>query len=240
MIVPLRTQELQEGAGVTVRRLFPTVYHQHHDPFVLLDEFTVTPPAHFPEHPHRGFEAVTYILAGGFRHRDSLGNDVTVYEHSLQRFTAGRGIVHAEYPVEQGAHGLQLWITLPRALKDILPDYQAVRAEELPTEILRGGQRRILIGQGSPLHLHTPVEYSDIELSAGARYEYAIPQGWQGFVYVLQGTVRIGPERLQRGEGALLSNELLLYCFAPEPARFVLAVGKPWHESIRLLGSAVL
>jgi redox-sensitive bicupin YhaK (pirin superfamily) len=101
--------ETFEGAGARVKRLFPTSQLRNFDPFVLLDEFLVEPPASFPSHPHRGFKAITYMLEGGFHHTDDLGNDSIVLAGGLQKFTAGRGIVHSELPGTKGLNrGLQL------------------------------------------------------------------------------------------------------------------------------------
>ena len=125
--------ETAEGAGAIVKRVFPTGQLKHFDPFPLLDEFNIEPPAGFPEHPHGGFEAVTYMLQGGFHHTDNLGNDSTVMAGGAQRFTAGKPIMHSELPGTEGSNrGLQLWIRLPTKLRDLEPTYQQVDPKDIP------------------------------------------------------------------------------------------------------------
>ncbi len=123
----------QEGDNAEVNRLFPLPGRlMHYDPFVLWDEFTVQPGAGFPTHPHRGFEAITYVFSGEMQHADNLGNTSTVGPGGAQRFTAGRGIEHSEMPGEtQATRGIQLWINLPQRLKQLDPDYQEVPASRL-------------------------------------------------------------------------------------------------------------
>ncbi|MEN3026399.1 MAG: pirin family protein [Chlorobiota bacterium] len=238
MIQRIPSAQRYEGEGAQVRRLFPTLQQRTIDPFVLFDEFDVVPPAHFPDHPHSGFEAVTYLMEGGFRHRDNLGNDSTVLAGGAQRFTAGSGIVHAEYPIGDRVHGLQLWIVLPQALKGIEPSYQAV--PQLAWETYDGVYRCWIVGGSSPIQLHTPVEYLAVRLSAGHQYWHMLPSGWQGFAYVLQGEVRLNDVPLRTAEGAVIREEEQLFCTAVEDARWVLAIGKPWQETIRLYGGSVL
>ncbi|GBD06861.1 Quercetin 2,3-dioxygenase [bacterium HR21] len=229
---------MREGAGAEVRRLFPTFDARPHDPFVLLDEFTVTPPAAFPEHAHQGFEAVTYLLEGAFRHRDSLGNDSVVGTGGAQRFTAGRGIRHAEEPVGGTARGLQLWVVLPLALRGCEPSYQAVA--HLSWEECEGGERCWIVGGSSPLQLRTPVEYVLFRLRPGAQIVHPIPKGWNGFAYVLAGTGSINGQLVRRGDGVLVQDERHFHCRAAEEMQLVVACGQPWREPIRLYGGAVL
>ena len=121
-----------EGDGVMVKRLMPRQGLMNFDPFVLMDHFDIEGGG-FPDHPHRGFEAITYMLDGGMQHVDNLGNKSVVYAGGLQRFTAGKGLVHSEMP--QGrAQGIQLWINLPKRLKQMQPSYQQVDAEDIPSD----------------------------------------------------------------------------------------------------------
>jgi len=235
---------MKEGAGARVRRLFPTEHCRHLDPFVLLDEFTVTPPAAFPEHAHGGFEAVTYMLGGAFRHRDDLGNDEAVRVGGVQRFTAGKRIVHAELPGGEGvSHGLQLWVNLPRELKEMAPDYQAVAPAEIPEEQVGGVRRRTVVGNGSPVGLHTRVRYVDVTLSPEAGdaigYEDQIPVGWNGLIYVLEGEVGLSGKTLRPGRAVLFEGGGELEVTAEATSRFVVIAGEPHEEPIRLRGSFV-
>ena len=122
----------KEGRGATVRRIFPGPDIRHLDPFVLLDDFGVRRPAGFPMHPHRGFEAFTYMIEGAFFHKDNLGNESEIFAGGTQRFTSGKGAWHSEMPSTDGRNrGLQLWVNLPRRLKPMPPDYEGTAAKLL-------------------------------------------------------------------------------------------------------------
>lgn len=122
-----QVKEVAEGDGVDVKRLFPVPGRMNFDPFVLWDHFDILPGKGFPDHPHRGFEAITYMFSGGMNHQDNLGNASFVESGGAQRFTAGSGIVHSEMPAETGrSNGIQLWINLPKRLKTLPASYQQV------------------------------------------------------------------------------------------------------------------
>lgn len=229
-----------EGAGARVRRLFPTQRLKHVDPFVLLDEFTVTPPAAFPDHPHGGFEAVTYMLEGAFRHRDNIGNDEVVSAGGAQRFTAGKRIVHAELPAGEGtSHGIQLWVNLPGKLKEIDPDYQLVPPEQIPETDKDGTLVRTVLGDGSPVALHTEVRLLDVTVTNGASFHEEVRENWNGLVYVLQGEVSLKNTVIGRGEAVVFSGGGDARVMADEAARFLLLAGKPHGEPILQRGSFV-
>ena len=135
-----------EGDGVDVKRLFPLPGFMNFDPFVLWDHFDIGAGRGFPNHPHRGFEAITYMFAGGMNHKDNLGNESFVTAGGAQRFTAGSGLVHSEMPAEQGqSNGIQLWINLPQRLKQSAPEYQQVNEDKFPVKKIAGGQVKILL-----------------------------------------------------------------------------------------------
>ncbi len=234
--------ETEEGDGARVRRLFPTGAMRDHDPFVLLDEFDLRPPAGFPEHPHRGFEALTYMLEGGFHHRDDMGNESTVMAGGAQRFTAGgRGIVHSEMPGAKGRNrGLQLWVKLPARLKGVQPSYQQVDGPSIPEAAGNGWRARILVGEGSPVRLSTPVRYLDVRLDAWATFEDEVPEGWRGLLYVLDGRVTVEGQEVRSGSAATLAPGSLPKVSAVDgPAHFVLLLGVPIGEPIIHRGSFV-
>jgi hypothetical protein len=223
-----------------VRRLFPTRRQQHIDPFVLLDEFTVKPTAGFPDHPHGGFEAVTYMLDGAFQHRDNLGNDQMVSAGGVQRFTAGKRIVHAELPgTEKTSHGLQLWVNLPQRLKKIEPTYQPVPSDEIPEKEEEGVRVRTVVGAGSPVELRTAVRYVDVTLGSEGVFTEQIPADWNGLVYVLDGAVDLGEETISPGKAAIFRGGGEVRAKAEEPSRFVVIAGAPHEEPIRQRGSFV-
>jgi len=146
-----------EGDGVTVNRLMPVHALRNYDPFVLWDHFDISGGG-FPDHPHRGFEAITYLFDGGMNHADNLGNKGIVYAGGAQRFTAGSGMVHSEFP-DGRAHGIQLWINLPKRLKGIEPDYQQIQADMIPESNDAGVSIRTIVGGAGAITLHTEVEH---------------------------------------------------------------------------------
>ncbi|MEZ4295411.1 MAG: pirin family protein [Polyangiaceae bacterium] len=192
-----------DGRGARVRRIFPTRMTGYQDPFVLLDDFSVGAPAGFPEHPHRGFEAFTYMIDGSFHHKDNLGNDSVVHTGGTQRFTSGRGARHSEMPVGGGENrGLQLWVNLPRSLKKMEPEYEAVHGNDLPEAERAGVITRTIVGPQSKVRLRTAVRYLHLQMKAGSRLEDEVPAGHTGLVYVAEGRVKIGDLDMASGEGA--------------------------------------
>jgi redox-sensitive bicupin YhaK (pirin superfamily) len=235
----VRGRPSTDGAGAALRRIFPQAPGDHLDPFVLLDDFGVAPPAGFPTHPHRGFEAFTYMLDGGFEHRDNLGNVSTVSTGGVQLFTSGRGARHSEMPARpQINRGLQLWINLPQHRKGIDPRYAAHAAATLPEHAERDVRVRTVVGPQSPVQLETDVRYLDLTLPSGTRWSTEQPDDWQGLLYVVDGQVRVGDVDLARGEGAVLRpGELGL--LARVDSRAVWIAGRAHREPIRQHGPYV-
>ncbi len=219
-----------EGDGVEVKRLMPVANMRNFDPFVLWDHFDITAGG-FPDHPHRGFEAITYMFAGGMQHADNLGNRGTVHGGGAQRFTAGRGIVHSEMPAGHAA-GIQLWINLPGRLKGIDPDYQQVEKDEVPVIEFDGGTVHTIVGEGGPIQLKTEVEYLDVSLNAGATFERAIAEGFRGLVYLVEGEGSINGETISSGSAAYVDSESSLTITATEECRFMWCFGHPHGEPI--------
>jgi len=237
----VRAYETDEGDGARVNRLFPSRAMRDLDPFVLLDEFYLSPPAGFPDHPHRGFEAVTFMLEGEFHHRDMLGNDSIVAAGGVQRFTAGRGLVHSEIPGRGVRNrGLQLWVNLPRRLKRVAPSYQQVGPESIPVSRGDSSTVRTIVGEGSPVRLQTPVRYLDISLEPVGTYLGSIPQDWSGLVYILDGQVSLHGNEAWHGDSIeLVPGETFSIMSLRAPARLVLLSGKPNGEPIIHNGSFV-
>lgn len=232
--------ETAEGAGATVKRLFPTRNIMHFDPFVLLDEFFVKSPAGFPSHPHGGFEAITYLLEGGFHHVDNIGNDSIVLAGGLQKFTAGKGIVHSEMPGTKGMNrGLQLWIRLPTRLHDLDPDYQQVEPRDVPEKDADGIHVRVVAGGESAVKLHTAITYLDVTLLPTHRFAYDADPKANMFLYVLEGVLSVDNSKIHEGEVGLLTLGERVEATAEEKARFVLVGGRPHGEPIILRGSYV-
>ncbi|KAF9200438.1 hypothetical protein BGZ49_009339 [Haplosporangium sp. Z 27] len=180
---------------------------RNHDPFLLLDEFTLNSKGGFPDHPHRGFEAVTYMLSGQMQHEDFTGKEGTVGPGDLQWMTAGKGVMHCEMPVkdpnssgsndEPTIHGLQLWVNLSQKDKMCEPGYQGLRDHQIPrVKATEGVEVKVIAGEAhgakSKIFTRTPIMYLDYKMKSNSSVEVAIPQEFEGFVYMLAGKAYFG------------------------------------------------
>ncbi len=225
--------ETEEGDGAIVKRLFPTEKIRYYDPFVLLDEFFVKPSTGFPPHEHKGFEAITYMLDGSFKHKDNIGNDIEIFPGGAQLFTAGKGIVHSEMPGKSKMnHGLQLWINLPRKKKGVEPSYQ--KEEKLPTFKKDYAEIIIIIGERSKLKLNTKVIYKDIKLRG--KINIKVDRGFNGFLYVLKGKIKAGNTEAAATEAIFFNEDIVV---ESKNSRFVYVSGKPHNEPIHQNGPFV-
>lgn len=221
-----------DGRDATLARLFPSPGLPNLDPFVLLDDFDVHVPAGFPEHGHRGFEAFTYMLDGAFEHRDSMGNDSTIGPGGIQRFNSGAGARHSEMPGTPGSNrGLQLWVNLPRAKKQMQPEYQGVAGDAMPVDERDRQRIHTIVGDASPAALHTEVEYLDVTLLADGSFDRVIPAGYSTLLYVIDGQLRVGEREIARGH-ALVLGEGELRAHGKAGARLAFLRGKPHGEPI--------
>ena len=213
----IASQPTTEGAGVRLRRALGHRGLGMLDPFLMLDEFQTDDPndylAGFPDHPHRGFETVTYMIDGAMEHKDSVGNRGRLGPGSAQWMTAGRGIVHSEMPKQERGRmwGFQLWVNLPAARKMIPPRYQDIPTDRIAQTTHEGAQVRVVAG--SCLGLTGPVQgidvdptFIDVSLDKGALFSQPLPETHNAFVYLTQGSMRIGPSKrqVQKGELAVL------------------------------------
>ncbi|XP_038658657.1 pirin isoform X2 [Scyliorhinus canicula] len=188
--------EQSEGVGAQVRRSIGQRELKNLDPFLLLDEFKVSKPAGFPDHPHRGFETVTYMLNGSFEHEDFCGHKGTINPGDLQWMTAGRGIVHCEMPSsDEPGHGLQLWVNLKSLNKMVAPRYQELQSKTIPKPSTDGVTVAVISGEAlgskSQVYTHTPMMYLDFTLKNGASHIQPVPKGWTAFIYTLAGYVHV-------------------------------------------------
>ncbi|GAB9472127.1 Pirin-like protein [Globisporangium polare] len=245
--------EQSEGAGATVRRSIGTPKLRNLDPFLMLDEFNVGLPGGFPDHPHRGFETVTYVLPtskGHMCHEDFLGNKGELRSGDLQWMTPGRGIMHAEMPASvEKAHGLQLWINLPKAKKIMEPRYQEINREEVPhvfnakkdvEAIVFAGE---VFGTTGPIQTEAPVTYIHFILKEGASLEYDIPQGHNTFVYMLSGSGKCAGTSIQAHEAIVLEKEgdgVHLEASANEGLEVIIMSGQPLKEPVVQYGPFVM
>ena len=232
--------EVSEGDGVDVKRLFPVPGRMNHDPFVLWDHFEIGAGRGFPDHPHRGFEAITYMFSGGMNHKDNLGNESFVTAGGAQRFTAGSGMVHSEMPAERGSsNGIQLWINLPKRLKRIQPSYQQVDSELFPLHKLDGVSVTRIVGEGSPLALNTEVEYQHIKLEKGAEFAASITPGLRGLIYMVDGDLQVNQVEVTAKQALFIEEEAELVMHAVEAAEFMYCIGRPHGEPIHQHGPFV-
>jgi len=209
-----------EGGGFVVRRTFPSTRLDMVDPFLLLDhmgpsDYAPGEAVGAPDHPHRGFETVTYMLEGAFEHRDSSGGGGYLGPGDVQWMTAGAGIVHSEEPAERirrdggRVHGLQLWVNLPRADKMSPPRYQEIKADEIPvTEPAPGARVKVVagdvLGVRGPVAVHSPIVYLHAKLQAGAAIDVPVPDGHQVFAYVISGRGQFGADETEASESQLV------------------------------------
>ena len=246
-------QPTSDGAGVRLNRVIGTAALPDLDPFLMLDEFRSDNAgdyiAGFPDHPHRGFETVTYMLAGRMRHGDNQGNTGLLRPGSVQWMTAGRGIVHSEMPEQEDGlmWGFQLWVNLPARDKMIAPAYQDIDPERIPeVRPAEGVAIRVLAGSagGATGPVAAPATqplYLDIALDARTRHVQAVDPGHNGFVYVFEGTARIGGTVLPRGTlGVLGPGETVEAGAEGGPARFILVAGRPLREPVVKYGPFVM
>jgi quercetin 2,3-dioxygenase len=243
-VAVLPAQPTLDGQGARVHRVFPAAGQGPLDPFVLLDEFEVTPPAGFPMHPHRGFEAFTYMVEGSFHHQDNLGNSSVIHGGGTQRFTSGSGAWHSEMPGTGGgaARGLQLWVNLPRRLKKMDPSYGGVPGERIPQARDRHLLVRTVVGEHagvrSPVTLETGVKYVDVAFTAAGELAEWIDRGWEALLYVLRGRVMVGDTMLAERHAARLGPGLASV-LGDAGSRVVLLEGRPHNEPIYQRGPFV-
>ena len=225
--------ETFEGDGVIVRRLFPVAGQRNHDPFVLWDHFNIEAGTGFPTHPHRGFEAITYLFSGSMEHADNLGNQSTIGPGGAQRFTAGRGIVHSEMPGTGGTtQGIQLWINLPKRLKQIEPAYQEIQAAEIPVTQWDGGSLHTIVGKQGPVQLQTPVDYFELNLNPGGHFAWTPELGHQGLIYVVSGDATINQQLLETGFAMLINQPEPIAFDSASGAKIMVCFGGPHQEPI--------
>ncbi|XP_040017851.2 pirin [Gasterosteus aculeatus] len=243
--------EQAEGVGARVRRSIGRKELRHLDPFLMLDEFRVRKPAGFPDHPHRGFETVTYVLEGVTAHEDFCGHSGRLEAGDLQWMTAGQGVVHAEMPVsEEPVVGLQLWVNLPSRDKMVEPAYQELKGSEVPKASQGGVTVSVISGEAlgakSKVYTRTPTFYLDFRLQRGATHVQPVPSGWTTFIYTLSGTIHAGPDEEQQkvephhtvvfGDGDCVKVENK----GAEVSRFVLIAGEPIKEPVVQRGPFVM
>ncbi|HTQ00178.1 MAG TPA: pirin family protein [Casimicrobiaceae bacterium] len=248
-------QPTSDGAGVKLTRVLTQPLQRRLDPFLMLDAFGTDDPQDyiggFPNHPHRGFETVTYMIAGRMRHRDNAGHEGLLTNGSVQWMTAGRGIIHSELPEQEDGRmeGFQLWLNLPAKDKMRAPWYRDIGSDEIPEFTTPEGVRvRVIAGAshgvtGAMQREATEPLYLDIELPAGASFEQSLPADHNAFVYVYRGGVKIDGTDVPVQRMAILRNGKLadgVRITSPAASRVLLIAGKPLGEPIAQYGPFVM
>jgi redox-sensitive bicupin YhaK (pirin superfamily) len=253
----IRGMATSDGAGVKLTRVIGSPQLMELDPFLMLDEFGTDRAedyiAGFPDHPHRGFETVTYMLDGRMRHRDNHGNSGLLVPGSVQWMSAGRGLVHSEMPEQQEGRmrGFQLWINLPARLKMSEPRYQEYGPEQIPVvDAAPGARVKVIAGEAAGVRgpIDQPATapiYLDLQLDAGASFNQPLPAAHNAFLYVYEGALAVG------GEGAttpLAAQELAVLGHGDQvrvtstsgATRAILVAGQPLREPVARYGPFVM
>lgn len=248
----IQAMEVTEGAGVTVHRTIGTPALRNLDPFLMLDHFRSDDPndyiAGFPDHPHRGFITLTYMLDGHMLHQDSMGNKGDLRSGGAQWMKAASGVIHSEMPQQTAGlmRGFQLWINLPAREKMSAPAYQEFSPEAIPVVNEPGRQVRILLGsyqgQEGPIRdPHTRVQYLDIKLDKEQAFEMPLEAGMQAFIYIFEGGAEVQGTNLPQHSFAVLDEGNMFRITAgKQGTRLILVAGQPLHEPIVQYGPFVM
>ncbi|TAM87734.1 pirin family protein, partial [bacterium] len=260
-IVP--APQFEEGGGFIVHRPFPTAQIDHVDPFLLLDEMG---PVTYgkgeaigaPDHPHRGFETVTYLLAGEMQHRDSAGHAGALRPGDVQWMTAGAGVVHSEMPSDAmmrdgGAmHGFQIWVNLPRADKMTRPRYQEIPGERIPSWRSADGRASVKVISGdvestrAVIETHTPIVFLHLTLEPGASFTQPIAAGFNAFAFIFEGALEAGGSTgvVRPHAAAIFGHDgdavTLRAAQGHEALQALLLAGKPIGEPVARYGPFVM
>jgi len=257
----IKARHQTEGGGFKVRRPLPSAGLRYLDPILLIDEMG---PVDYgpgeavgaPDHPHRGFETVTYMLDGEFEHRDSAGHAGRLQPGDVQWMTAGRGVVHSEMPathiMERGGrvHGFQIWVNLPARLKMTQPRYQEVAASSIPEAVSDDGLARVRVIAGEALGVsaridtHTPIVYQHWILQPGAQVSQSLPSDCNAMLYVFSGAIESSGKALLDGELGILgkgdSVDLSVPAAAKDTAQLLLLGGEALGEPVVQHGPFVM
>lgn len=249
-------QATSDGAGVKLTRVLTHQLQRRLDPFLMLDAFGTDKPEDyiggFPDHPHRGFETISYMLAGRMRHRDSAGHEGLLQQGGVQWMTAGRGVIHSELPeqVEGRMEGFQLWLNLSAKDKMCAPWYRDIQSAEIPELITPEGVTvRVISGashgvSGAMQREVTEPLYLDLHMPAGTSFTQALLPAFNAFVYVYRGEIRIVDRQVPQQRMAILKNNAgsdgIILNADDAPARVLLIAGRPLNEPIVQYGPFVM
>lgn len=248
-----------EGAGFAVRRPFPTGAVDHYGPFLLLDEMGPADNAPgeakgAPDHPHRGFETVTYLLDGEIEHADSVGNRGVIHPGEVQWMTAGAGIVHSELPTDKilrdggRVHGFQLWVNLPMSAKMHRPRYQDLTKDRIPIVDIDGGQAVVIAGEAydtrGAAETFLPITYVHVSLGPGVSNVLDAPGDQVAFLYIFGGDATILPSRqaVVEGDSVFFDAEPgpLSFEAGPSGVDMLVGIAEPLNEPVVRYGPFVM
>jgi redox-sensitive bicupin YhaK (pirin superfamily) len=246
-----------EGGGFVVRRPFPTAGLRHADPFLLLDEmgpvdYAPGEAVGAPDHPHRGFETVTYVLDGEMQHEDSAGHLGKLASGDVQWMTAGRGIVHSEMPSrafqDRGGrmHGFQIWVNLPKRDKMMAPRYQEISRDQIPEGTSADGLAKVKVVAGEALgakaviETRTPISYLHFTLKSGAKADVPLPRDHAAYVYVFEGDAVVSGKDVREGQLAMMGEGDSLDLAASGDAQLLVLSGVPLNEPVVQYGPFVM
>lgn len=253
----VRGMPTSDGAGVSLTRIIGQPDLPRLDPFLMLDFFGSDNPgeyiAGFPPHPHRGFQTVTYMLAGKMRHKDSVGNEGVIDAGGIQWMNAGRGIIHEEMPEQEEGllQGFQLWVNLPAKEKMSAPNYQDIQPDSVPTVQIQDASVKVLAGEvdgvkGPVKTTAVAPTFLDIDLKSG-QCDIALKSNEAAFLYVYEGNITVGrgdqaqKTMLESGELGVLSQQgTQLSVSTEEGSKFIVVSGKPINEPIVQYGPFVM
>ena len=251
-----------EGDGFKVNRPFPNNAIREFDPFLLLDE--MGPVNYAPNeakgaspHPHRGFETVTYLIDGGFEHKDSQGNSGKLLPGDVQWMTAGSGVIHSELPEKNFAkeggqfHGLQLWVNLPKKEKMIKPRYQDVPSQRIPIAKTEDGTVQVKViagesmGKKAVIDTKIPIIYLHFTLQAGTKFNQRIPKNYNAFAYVVKGNTLFGSRKtpVSKNQAVFFNQdgeEIEFFNSADSTSELLLIAGMPINEPVKRYGPFVM
>ncbi len=236
----LSAEEVEEGDGAKVNRVFPRKGVKHNDPFVLLDHFFIRKPGGFPSHFHSGFEVITYVLNGTLQHKDSQGNTENISQGDVQCFTTGSGVVHSEMPYSDSlVEGIQLWINLPLEDKKTTATYTTTRAHQFKwVNVSEGVKYKEIVGSSGLVKTKAELLMRDFTMNNNTEYAFILPIDYHGIVYVLEGTCTINGQAVMQGSSVLFTKETL-NVIAKSNVRILLISGLPLQQPIKRKGSIV-
>lgn len=247
----VRGMQASDGAGVKLLRVIGQPGLKRLDPFLMLDEFGSEDAqdylAGFPQHPHRGFQTVTYMLEGKMGHKDSVGNEGVIEDGGLQWMNAGKGIIHEEMPqqIQGRMRGFQLWVNLPAKQKMSEPGYQDIPTAQIPEVNKAGALVRVLAGEfdgvfGPVKTQAVQPQFLDLHLQAGADLSWPVDAKQNGFIYVYEGAAEVGNVTLNKGELGVLVFDGSMRVTSSSGARAIVVSATPINEPIVQYGPFVM